>query len=142
MATAGDVVMVVNQLNTIASGEGDSDGEAESGENQVSITVGPTLAFAGSSLRTPSAVAARAPLADPSAAAWDGSLAAEDDLSVWNRLVNIPQTSGNAAPQRSVFDAWDAEGEDLESALDAISQRTADAEREAAIDTLLGGLFD
>jgi VCBS repeat-containing protein len=143
MATAADVVMVVNQLNAIASGEGEADVTAESGDNMVAATVGGTLPFVGSLLGAQSDTEAIVRLAAPSANASKYILSGDDDLSAWDSLAPSHGSSVSPAPERSsVFDTWDADGEDLEDMLETISREADNADRQAAIDTLLGGLFD
>jgi len=133
--------MVVNRLNSLASGEGEAGAEADFGRIQTVAATGDTVLPGVSSFNTLGDVGTATRLDEPFAAGLVGSRSTRDDLSPWSRVDNTGLLPATPAPQRSVFDTWDAEDGDLEAALAAISQGAGGVDREAATDALLGDLF-
>ena len=72
---------------------------------------------------------------------WANSDSARSDLTPWGSVCTAEAQPLSPAPQRSVFDEWDAEASDLEDTLAAISDGADAADREAATDELIGALF-
>ncbi len=69
-----------------------------------------------------------------------GSRSAAGEVASWNRVGTPVDQPVLADPQRSVFDAWDAEESEWEDTLATIAEADGGTDREAAIDALLGSL--
>ena len=138
-ATAEDVLLVVNRLNAVASGEGESGVQVVYGgmsEISVSHDSAPLGGDSGNPLTD---LAARS--GELAMGGRGDSTSEDDDLTPWARDTAAGTVSRTSVPRRSVFDAWDADDDELEDALTAISRQADDVERETATDALLGALF-
>jgi hypothetical protein len=135
--STADVIIVVNALNTgAAAGEGEAAPEATPALSPQSVTATPA-AWGVSSFSTLNA---------PSATAFSNLLPAEDrseisDWASWNRVCTAAAQPVSADPQRSVFDAWDADESAWEDTLATIAEGDSGTDRESATDALLGSLF-
>ena len=138
-ATAEDVILVVNQLNSLAAGEGESVAEAVLVRRQedVAAHAAPLSVWSFSTLDDAADATRYSQPIDE--AGHRGS--ARSDLSPWGSVCTAEAPRLSPALPRSVFDEWDAEASDLEDILTAISDEADAAEREAATDALIEALF-
>jgi VCBS repeat-containing protein len=136
-ATAEDVLLVVNELNSAAAGEGESLAEAVPVRNQEAAAA-PLGVWSFSTL---SDTADATQPSQPGDGSWANSDSTRSDLSPWGSLCTAEVRPLSTAPQRSVFDEWDAEASDLDDTLAAISEGTDPSNLEAATDALLGAMF-